>query len=89
MNTLVDTPTAVKVSDGTITIVMSSRNDIRFSAVQSPRLASASDEQLRHVTLSPFGVHWPLLDEDLSIRGLRQGTTVRDLRVLDLLGRVE
>jgi len=38
----------------------------------SPVLAAATPEQRRSAELSPggYGVHWPLLDEDLSIGGL-------------------
>jgi len=40
----------------------------------SQRLAGASWEQRRNMELSPggYGVHWPLLDEDLSVSGLMQ-----------------
>lgn len=38
----------------------------------SPRLADATPEQRRDLELSPggYGIHWPQLDEDLSIAGL-------------------
>ena len=38
----------------------------------SPRLAAATEEQRLTAKLSPggYGIHWPLLDEDLSIGGL-------------------
>lgn len=38
----------------------------------SPRLSKASKEELLHFEISPsgYGIHWPLLDEDLSIDGL-------------------
>jgi hypothetical protein len=38
----------------------------------SPKLASATEEQRRFAELSPggYGIHWPLIDEDLSIHGL-------------------
>lgn len=38
----------------------------------SPRLLSATAEQRQAVELSPggYGIHWPLIDEDLSIGGL-------------------
>jgi hypothetical protein len=38
-----------------------------------PRLLNATDEQRRKVELSPFGVHWPEVDEDLSIEGMLKG----------------
>jgi hypothetical protein len=38
----------------------------------SPRLAQATAEQRRCAELSPggYGIHWPLIDEDLSVSGL-------------------
>jgi hypothetical protein len=38
----------------------------------SPVLAAAATEQRRKAELSPggYGIHWPLLDEDISVGGL-------------------
>jgi hypothetical protein len=38
----------------------------------SPRLAQASAAELARFEVSPsgYGIHWPLLDEDISIDGL-------------------
>jgi hypothetical protein len=44
-----------------------------FRRQQNPRLAAATPAQLNNIELSPFGLHWPDLDEDLSIRGIAQG----------------
>jgi hypothetical protein len=35
-------------------------------------LAKASDAELNHFEISPsgYGIHWPLIDEDISIDGL-------------------
>ena len=38
-----------------------------------PRLLDASREQLEHYELSPYGLHWEELDEDISIAGLLAG----------------
>ncbi|MCY0093322.1 DUF2442 domain-containing protein [Hoeflea ulvae] len=38
-----------------------------------PRLLAATPEDLAQVELSPFGIHWPTIDEDLSITGLIEG----------------
>lgn len=37
-----------------------------------PALAEASSEQRQKYHLSPFGIHWPELDEDLSYEGFFQ-----------------
>lgn len=41
-------------------------------ANQSPRLAKATPEQRGHFEVSPsgYGIHWPAIDEELSIDGL-------------------
>jgi hypothetical protein len=41
--------------------------------VENPRLAVGTTGQLNHIEISPFGVHWPDLDEDLSFDGLLNG----------------
>ncbi len=38
-----------------------------------PRLNGASREALEDHSLTPSGVHWDALDEDLSIRGMLLG----------------
>jgi hypothetical protein len=52
---------------------MPSGLEIRFPAARNPRLAKGDDAQLNNVEVSPFGVHWPDLDEDLSFAGLSAG----------------
>ena len=45
----------------------------RFTLAKlSPRLASASTLERERFEVSPsgYGIHWPLLDEDLSVDGL-------------------
>jgi hypothetical protein len=39
----------------------------------NPRLARGTRRQLSRIEISPYGVHWPDLDEDLSFRGLLRG----------------
>ena len=43
-----------------------------------PRLLNASEPQCRHFELpgEGLGIHWPEMDEDLSIAGLLRGTGV-------------
>ena len=38
-----------------------------------PRLLQATPAQRAHVELSLFGVHWPNVDEDLSVEGMLVG----------------
>jgi hypothetical protein len=73
MRTLTDTARSASYRDGNIVIVMQSGRELRFPVSASPRLAKGTPEQLNHVELSPFGIHWPDLDEDLSFRGIAEG----------------
>jgi len=59
--------------NGFIVFRMESGAEIRFPVAQNPRLAHGTHQQLNHIDLSPFGLHWPELDEDLSFRGLLEG----------------
>jgi hypothetical protein len=70
MNTLIDTPKSARFEAGEIVIEMKSGEIIRFPVEWSERLKSALPEDLSDIELSPFGLHWPRLDEDLSIRGI-------------------
>ena len=48
-------------------------NDYRFPlAGISPRLLAASPAEREHFKISPsgYGIHWPAIDENLSIDGL-------------------
>ncbi len=77
MNTLIDTPASATYSNGMITVHMESRLEFTFPCEAYPRLAKATDEQRSNIELSPMGLHWPDLDEDLSIRGLLREHTKR------------
>jgi hypothetical protein len=73
MNTLVDTAKTIVYRDGHIVISMDSGVEVRFPVSRNPRLADGTPQQLGNVEVSPFGLHWPDLDEDLSFRGLLEG----------------
>ena len=73
MSSLTDNARSAVFRDGQIIIVMESGTEIRFAVADNPRLAHGTPEQLSRMELSPFGVHWPDLDEDLSFRGLLKG----------------
>jgi hypothetical protein len=73
MSVLTDSPRSAVFRDGQIIINMQSGAEIRFPVAENPRLARATLAELNHIELSPFGIHWPDLDEDLSFRGLLAG----------------
>ena len=73
MNTLIDAAKKA-YSDGRYVIVeMESGIEVKFPVDENARLAKATLEQLNRIEISPFGLHWPELDEDLSFRGILQG----------------
>ena len=74
MNTLVDTARSASFRDGNIVVVFESGVEIRFPVAKNPRLAKGSAKQLNNIEISPFGLHWPELDEDLSFRGIVAGS---------------
>jgi hypothetical protein len=59
--------------DGIMIVAFEGGVEIRFPVKENPRLAKGSPGQLDHVEISPMGLHWPDLDEDLSFRGLLTG----------------
>ena len=73
MNALDDQLKCADYVDGHIVLVMESNAEIRFPVAGNPRLANGTPQQLSNIEASPFGLHWPDLDEDLSFAGLLQG----------------
>ena len=70
---MTDTAVAAIHENGLIVVRMESGAEIRFPVAESLRLARGTPRQLNHIEISPFGLHWPDLDEDLSFRGLLEG----------------
>ena len=59
--------------DGTIFVRLASGREVSFPTEGNPRLESAPVEDVGRIEISPFGLHWPTLDEDLSIAGILAG----------------
>lgn len=73
MSTLIDVPQSARFQEGFIVVVMQSGAELRFPVAPNPRLAKGTPSQLGNMELSPFGLHWPELDEDLSFQGIARG----------------
>jgi hypothetical protein len=73
MSTLADTPQKAFHGNGRIYVSMASGLDFSFPIQGNPRLEGKPDELLSEIEVSPFGLHWPRLDEDLSIKGILAG----------------
>ncbi|MDA3872689.1 MAG: DUF2442 domain-containing protein [Kiritimatiellae bacterium] len=73
MNTLTTNRIRATSSEGYIYVFMETGVDIKFPVEKNPRLSVGTPAQLNHIEISPFGLHWPDLDEDLSFEGLAKG----------------
>ena len=73
MNTLIDSARSAIYRDGRIVLTMQSGTELSFPVLGNPRLARGTAQELANIEISPFGLHWPDLDEDLSIRGILAG----------------
>jgi hypothetical protein len=73
MNTLTNNQIQTSFSDGYIYVSMDTGVEIKFPVDKNPRLSIGSPAQLNHIEISPLGLHWPDLDEDLSFEGLAKG----------------
>ncbi len=66
-------PNYARCDDDTLWVGLSDGRTLGVPLAWFPRLMNASPEDRANVTLSPFGLHWETLDEDLSVAGLLAG----------------
>lgn len=68
-----DEPVAASHADGIVVIRFRSGHELSFPIRGNARLERGTHEELNAAELSPFGIHWPGLDEDLSFEGIMRG----------------
>ncbi len=66
-------PIAVEASDGMLRVSLQDGRMIATPLAWYPRLHEATAQQLAHVEIGVSGIHWPDLDEDLSVAGMLRG----------------
>ncbi len=66
-------PKAVRFDDNTMWVELSDGRILGVPLAWFPRLLHATLEQRQQVSLSPMGIHWDGLDEDISVAGLLVG----------------
>ncbi len=66
-------PVAVDVTDEEIVVRLADGRTIATPLVWYPPLLQATPEQRRNVVLGAYGIHWPDIDEDLSVAGMLAG----------------
>jgi len=62
--------TDLRLGKDTITAVLSDGREVSVPIAWFPRLSGATRKQLEKFEISPagYGIHWPLIDEDISIK---------------------
>jgi hypothetical protein len=65
----------VRVSRGWVAVRLEDDREIRFPVSKSRRLRSGTPRAVENVELicNGTGLHWPDLDEDLSVQGILEG----------------
>lgn len=66
-------PKAVRTDDSTLWVDLNDGRTVGVPLAWFPRLLDATPQQLSKVELSPRGLHWDELDEDISVEGLLVG----------------
>lgn len=66
-------PVSAVCDSDTLTVTLASGATVTTPLAWYPRLVAATPAQRARVELMPFGVHWPEIDEDLSIEGMLRG----------------
>jgi len=61
--------------NGMICLLMSDQKEIRFPVEVNNKLKNATDQQRKNIEIicGGTGLHWPDLDEDLSVTGIMEG----------------
>lgn len=66
-------PTRVRFDEDSFWVDLSDGRVLGVPLAWFPRLLKSTPEQREQVVLSPGGLHWEALDEDISVAGLLAG----------------
>ena len=66
-------PDHVAFDDDTMCVAPSAGRTLGVPLARLPRLQHATPTERKAVTLSPMGLHWDALDEDISVAGFMVG----------------
>ena len=66
---------ALKIGKDTITAMLDDGREVAIPIAWSERLSNATVAQLKNFEIDPYGygIHWPDLDEDISIKAFIDG----------------
>jgi hypothetical protein len=61
--------------NGMVCVLLNDNREIRFPAFLNKKLKNASEKQISEIEIicQGTGLHWPQLDEDLSVTGILEG----------------
>jgi hypothetical protein len=65
--------TKVRFDDDSMWVELNDGRTLGVPLAWFPKLLQANETQLAAVEISPFGLHWDEIDEDISITGLLAG----------------
>ncbi len=75
---------SAEVKDGELTVRLEDGRSISIPTVWFPRLHHGTPAEQANLEINPFGIHWPDLDEDISIQsmllGRKSGESQRSLQ---------
>jgi hypothetical protein len=67
--------TRARIENGWVCVSLQDGREIRFPANKNRRLSQASAKALKNLEIicNGTGLHWPDVDEDLSVQGILEG----------------
>jgi hypothetical protein len=65
----------VRFTKATLIVSLSDGREISTPLSWYPRLSKASEKERSQWEISPLGLHWPQLDEDIGLAGMLAGET--------------
>lgn len=72
---MIPSPVSVRFEADTMWVLLSDGRTVGVPLARHERLVGVSHGELSDVTLSPLGLHWLKLEEDISVTGLLLGTS--------------
>jgi hypothetical protein len=68
---------AVEITTNELVVTLLDGRRIATPLEWYPRLRNASAAEREIYEIMPMGIHWPLIDEDLSVAGMLKGQRAR------------
>lgn len=74
---------AVRIDEDVLAVDLADGRSVSVPLVWYPRLLHATAEQRQNwiISAAGFGIHWPEVDEDVSVHGMLAGAAAPGVRV--------